>query len=131
MGELPSGTVCAIDTEADSLHRYKESLCLIQFAVGENSVLIDPLALEHMSPLGEFLKTAAVWNVGLATIGALIGAGGYGDSILAGIRRMDTPLILQGAIPAIILALLVQVFFDILERWIVSPGLRYGRERRA
>ena len=77
------------------------------------------------------IKTAAVWNVGLATIGALIGAGGYGDSILAGIRRLDTPLILQGAIPAIVLALLVQAFFDVLERWIVSPGLRYGRERRA
>lgn len=61
---LPSGTVCAIDTEADSLHRYKESLCLIQFAVGENSVLIDPLALEDMSPLGAFLKTAIVWMHG-------------------------------------------------------------------
>ncbi|MFC7336524.1 ribonuclease D [Haloferula chungangensis] len=61
---LSPGTVCAIDTEADSLHRYKESLCLIQFAVGEASVLIDPLALEHMAPLGEFLKTATVWMHG-------------------------------------------------------------------
>lgn len=61
---LSPGTVCAIDTEADSLHRYKESLCLIQFAVGEKSVLIDPLALEEMSPLGEFLKTATVWMHG-------------------------------------------------------------------
>jgi ribonuclease D len=61
---LPAGTVCAIDTEADSLHRYKESLCLIQFAVGEESVLIDPLALEDMAPLGKFLKTATVWMHG-------------------------------------------------------------------
>ncbi|MEP4078512.1 ribonuclease D [Haloferula sp.] len=64
MSGLESETVCAIDTEADSLHRYKESLCLIQFAVGKDSVLIDPLVLEDMAPLGEFLKTATVWMHG-------------------------------------------------------------------
>ena len=53
--------VCAIDTEADSLHRYRESLCLIQFAVRGDSVLIDPLAIEDLSPLGEYLSVATVW----------------------------------------------------------------------
>jgi ribonuclease D len=56
--------VCAIDTEADSLHRYRESLCLIQFAVRGESVLIDPLAITDLSPLGEYLSQATVWMHG-------------------------------------------------------------------
>ena len=53
--------VCAIDTEADSSHRYRESLCLIQFADSGKSVLIDPLAIEDFAPLGEYLSEATVW----------------------------------------------------------------------
>ncbi|MES2440009.1 MAG: HRDC domain-containing protein [Verrucomicrobiota bacterium] len=56
--------VCAIDTEADSLHRYRESLCLIQFADRNQCVLIDPLAIEDLSSLGEYLSTATVWMHG-------------------------------------------------------------------
>lgn len=56
--------VCAIDTEADSLHRYRESLCLVQFAVRGESILIDPLAIEDLSPLGTFLSEAIVWMHG-------------------------------------------------------------------
>ena len=57
-------TVCAIDTEADSLHRYKESLCLIQFAAGGECVLIDPLVISDLSSLGTYLRTATVWMHG-------------------------------------------------------------------
>jgi len=56
--------VCAIDTEADSLHRYRESLCLIQFAVRGQSVLIDPLAIRDLSALGAYLAQATVWMHG-------------------------------------------------------------------
>jgi len=70
------------------------------------------------------IKTAAVIDVGTATLGALIGAGGYGQSILTGIRLADTGLILEGAIPAGVLALLVQGLFDVLERVLVPNGLR-------
>lgn len=56
--------ICAIDTEADSLHRYRESLCLIQFAVRGESVLIDPLAIEDLEPLGVYLSEATVWMHG-------------------------------------------------------------------
>jgi len=56
--------ICAIDTEADSLHRYRESLCLVQFAVRGDSVLIDPLAIEDLSPLGAYLAEATVWMHG-------------------------------------------------------------------
>jgi ABC-type proline/glycine betaine transport system permease subunit len=67
------------------------------------------------------IKTAAVINVGTATLGALIGAGGYGQPILTGIRLDDLGLILEGAIPAALLALVVQAGFALLERrWIAS-----------
>ncbi|WP_348216350.1 hypothetical protein [Luteolibacter sp.] len=56
--------ICAIDTEADSLHRYRESLCLIQFADRAKCVLIDPLAIEDLSSLGTYLSSATVWMHG-------------------------------------------------------------------
>jgi len=59
-----SHPVCAIDTEADSLHRYRESLCLIQFAVRDGCELIDPLAIDDLSSLGSYLKDATVWMHG-------------------------------------------------------------------
>jgi osmoprotectant transport system substrate-binding protein/osmoprotectant transport system permease protein len=70
------------------------------------------------------IKTSAVINVGTATLGALIGAGGYGQPILTGIRLNDTGLILEGAVPAAALALIVQGLFEIAERLIVPAGLR-------
>lgn len=56
--------VCAIDTEADSLHRYRESLCLIQFADESDCVLIDPLAIKDLTPLGDYLVKSVVWMHG-------------------------------------------------------------------
>jgi ribonuclease D len=56
--------ICAIDTEADSLHRYRESLCLIQFADRSECVLIDPLAIDDLSSLGAYLSQATVWMHG-------------------------------------------------------------------
>jgi len=67
------------------------------------------------------VRTAAVINVGTATLGALIGAGGYGQPILTGIRLDDTKLILEGAVPAALLALLVQWVFGWIEhRWVTA-----------
>ena len=74
------------------------------------------------------IKTSAVLNVGTATLGALIGAGGYGQPILTGIRLDDVGLILEGAVPAALLALAVQGLFDGLERWAVPEGLRLPGE---
>jgi len=70
------------------------------------------------------IKTAVVINIGTATLGALIGAGGLGQPILTGIRLADTGLILEGAVPAALLALGAQALFDALERWVVPKGLR-------
>jgi osmoprotectant transport system permease protein len=70
------------------------------------------------------IKTAAVINVGTATLGALVGAGGYGEPIITGIRLNDVGLILQGAVPAALLAIAVQLLFDLAERRLLPRGLR-------
>ncbi len=73
------------------------------------------------------IKTSAVITIGFATLGALIGAGGYGQPILTGIRLDDYGLILEGAVPAALLALVAQQLFDLAERWVVPKGLRLRR----
>jgi osmoprotectant transport system permease protein len=70
------------------------------------------------------IKTSAVINVGTATLAALIGAGGLGEPILSGLNLNDHATILQGAIPAALLALLVQWLFDLLDRLLIPKGLR-------
>ena len=70
------------------------------------------------------IKSAAVINVGTATLGALIGAGGLGQPIFPGVRLDNVSLILQGAIPASLLALAVQGMFELVERLVVPRGLR-------
>jgi osmoprotectant transport system permease protein len=70
------------------------------------------------------VQTAAVIDVGTATLGALIGAGGYGQPILTGIRLADLGLILEGAVPAAVLALFAQAFFELVGRAFVPRGLR-------
>jgi osmoprotectant transport system permease protein len=66
-------------------------------------------------------KTAAVINVGTATVAAFIGAGGLGERIVAGLAVNDSATMLAGALPAAVLALAVQAGFDLLERrWL--PG---------
>jgi osmoprotectant transport system permease protein len=70
------------------------------------------------------IKTSAVINVGTATLAALIGAGGLGEPILSGLNLNDHATILQGAVPAAILALLVQWLFDLLDRVLIPKGLR-------
>jgi osmoprotectant transport system permease protein len=67
------------------------------------------------------VRTAAVINVGTATLGGFIGAGGYGRPILRGIDKFDVPLMLEGAIPAAVLALAIEALFGVVER-IVSRG---------
>jgi len=53
--------------------------------------------------------------VGTATIAAFIGAGGYGERIATGLALNDSATLLAGAIPAAVLALLVQAAFELAE----------------
>ncbi len=70
------------------------------------------------------IKTSAIINVGTATLAAFIGAGGLGEPIVSGLSLNDNATVLQGAIPAAVLALLVQFGFDVLDRVIIPKGLR-------
>ena len=70
------------------------------------------------------IKTAVVINIGFATLAAFIHAGGYGQPILTGIHLDDFGLILEGAVPAALLALAAQGLFELAERTIVPRGLR-------
>jgi osmoprotectant transport system permease protein len=69
------------------------------------------------------IKTAAVINVGTATIAAFVGAGGYGERIASGLALNDSALLLAGAIPAAVLALLTQALLELAERF-ASPWQR-------
>jgi osmoprotectant transport system permease protein len=62
------------------------------------------------------IKTAAVMSVGTATIAAFIGAGGFGERITTGLALNDNDMLLAGAIPAALLALLTQAGFEVAER---------------
>jgi osmoprotectant transport system permease protein len=66
------------------------------------------------------IKTAAVINIGTATLAAFIGAGGLGEPIVTGLALNDPGLILQGAVPAALLAVLTDLAFELLQ-WVVVP----------
>ncbi|MCB0768674.1 MAG: ribonuclease D, partial [Flavobacteriales bacterium] len=53
--QLSSESVIALDTEASSFHRYRESVCLIQLSTRERTYLVDPLAIQDLAPLGILL----------------------------------------------------------------------------
>ena len=70
------------------------------------------------------IRTAAVINVGTATLAAFIGAGGLGEFIVTGLALNSTELILRGAIPAAMLALTLEFGFSFLEKWWVPKHLQ-------
>ena len=61
------------------------------------------------------LRTATVTSVGVATIAAAIGAGGLGEFIFRGVASVDNRFVLAGAIPAALLALLLDALLGLLE----------------
>lgn len=73
------------------------------------------------------IRTAAVINVGTATLAAFIGAGGLGDPIVAGLALSDPVMILSGAVPAAVLALLVDWGLSGAELLVAPKGVAEGR----
>ena len=69
------------------------------------------------------IRVAAVNSVSTATIAAFIGGGGLGKQIQAGIQIINTNMILSGAIPACLLALLMDYVFGVVERAVVPISL--------
>jgi osmoprotectant transport system permease protein len=75
------------------------------------------------------IRIAAVINVGTATLAAFIGAGGLGEYIVTGLALNNTQMILQGAIPAAVLALLIELSFELIERRLTPAHLRKSSDR--
>lgn len=69
------------------------------------------------------VRTAAVIGIGTATLAAFIGAGGLGETIVSGLALADMRLVLAGAIPAALLALLVDGALAGVERLVTPPSL--------
>src|SRR5215207_8083444 len=72
------------------------------------------------------IKTATVQNIGLATLTAFIGGGGLGDLILQGMGMVDPPVLLAGAVPVALLAMIAEVGLSRMQRWVVPAGLQVG-----
>jgi osmoprotectant transport system permease protein len=70
------------------------------------------------------IKTAAVISIGTATLAAFIGAGGLGEFIVTGLALNNTTMILKGAIPAAILAIVVEFLFEMIEKMFVPKHLQ-------
>ncbi|MEO0996165.1 MAG: glycine betaine ABC transporter substrate-binding protein [Pseudomonadota bacterium] len=86
-----------------------------------------PLALPHVLA---GVRTASVISIGTATLAAFIGAGGLGQPIVTGLALNDTRMILSGAVPAALLALVTDFGFDLLERRLVPPHMRVSKLTR-
>lgn len=98
-------------------------------AMGMNSreefrLVLLPLALPHVIA---GVRTASIICIGTATLAAFIGAGGLGEPIVTGLALNDTAMILRGAIPAALLAILTDLGFDLLERRLVPAHMRVAR----
>ena len=103
------------------LKRVAEAIGLTRFE--QLRYVLVPLA---MPTVLAGIKTAAVISIGTATLAAFIGAGGLGEPIVTGLALNDTGLILQGALPAAGLAILVELAFEGVERLLVKEHLRRG-----
>ena len=71
------------------------------------------------------VKNGAIVSIGTATLAALVGAGGYGALIITGLSLNDIPLILAGAVPAAVMALLAYLLFALVNIVLISKGLRH------
>lgn len=114
-------TITALLTIDPVLRRVAEAIGLTNRQQLRHVLL--PLALPNILA---GIKTAAVISIGTATLAAFIGAGGLGEPIVTGLALNDTNLILQGAIPAALLAIIVELLFEGLERLLVKPHMLSG-----
>ena len=115
-------TITALITIDPLLKRIAEAIGLTR--AQQLWYVLIPMAMPNMLA---GIKTAAIISIGTATLAAFIGAGGLGEPIVTGLALNDTGLILQGAVPAACLAIMVELLFELLERMIVKPHMLAGR----
>lgn len=92
----------------------------------DRQILVRVMLPQALPVLMAGIRTATVLCVGITTLAALIGAGGLGTFIFRGIAMLNTPMVLAGAVPAALLALALDGFLALVEKWITPPGLRDG-----
>ena len=115
-------TITALVTIDPLLKRVAEAIGLTR--AQQLRYVLMPLALPNVLA---GIKTAAIISIGTATLAAFIGAGGLGEPIVTGLALNDTKLILQGAIPAAMLAVVVELLFELLERVLVKEHMLLGQ----
>jgi osmoprotectant transport system permease protein len=116
---IVSGTATGLKAISASLKQAGSALGLTP---AQRLVLIElPVSLPFIIA---GIRTSAVINVGTATLAGLVGGGGFGEPIQSGLQLNDTDTILTGAIPAAVLALLVQAAFAFIEQAAIPKGLR-------
>lgn len=74
------------------------------------------------------IRISTVWTIGVATLCALIGAGGLGDLIIKGLRSIQMDYLLAGTLPAAALALVFDWMLGLIERWLTPEGLKMQTE---
>jgi len=79
-----------------------------------------PLSMPHILA---GIRTAAVMTIGTATLAAFIGAGGLGEPIVAGLNLNNPAMVMEGAIPSALLAILTEYGFELLERCLIPKHL--------
>jgi osmoprotectant transport system permease protein len=90
-----------------------------------NSQLLLLVELPLASPvIFAGIQTATVQNIGIATLAAYIGGGGLGDLILQGLAMLDTSVLLAGAVPVALLAMVTEIILGRLRRVVVPRGLQ-------
>jgi len=80
-----------------------------------------PLAMPFMFA---GIQTAVVQSIGLATLAAYIGGGGFGDWILQGLALNNFPILLSGAVPVAVMAMTAEILLGFVRRLVVPKGLR-------
>ena len=118
-------SVTALATVDPVLRRVGKAMGLTRY--DEIRYVYVPLA---MPAILAGVRTAAVISIGTATLAAFIGAGGLGDPIVTGLALNDTSLILQGAIPAAVLAIATELMFEGIERVLVPRHLKILEQPR-
>ena len=101
----------------------------VSLAIGLNTAqqlrhVLLPMALPNIL---SGIKTATVIAIGTATLAAFVGAGGLGEPIVTGLSLNDMSLILRGAIPAALLAIVAEFLFDRLEKSLVPAHMLSGK----
>jgi len=73
------------------------------------------------------VRTAVVINIGATALAHLVGGGGLGDWVFTGIKLFDNGILLSGAIPITILAILTDQLLRLVEHWVVPEGSKLAK----